>query len=406
MTDWSRPVQIASVQTLLRRPIPEADIVLIDECHRWYDFYGQWMKDPAWQSRPFIGLSATPWTRGLGQYFDDLIIAATTEELISEGHLSPFRVFVPSHPDLTAVRTVAGDYHEGDLSGVMNDNLLVADIVDTWRQRAENRSTFCFAVDRADAKHLQTKFVEAGVSTDYIDAHTPTSERAEIKRRFHNGDIRVVCNVGCLTTGIDWDVRCIVLARPTKSEILFVQIIGRGLRTANGKEDCLILDHSDTHLRLGFVTDIHHEVLDDGRPRARQSASDRIRLPKECPRCTFLKPPQTPQCPACGFKAEVTSNIEVADGELVEIARGKKRGDAPTNEERATFYAQLKGYAREQGYASGWAAHKFREKYNTWPNGFKEVSAVEPTPKVRSWIKSRQIAWANSTQRHAQQDTA
>ena len=71
MTDWSRPVQIASVQTLLRRPIPEADIVLIDECHRWYDFYGQWMKDPAWQSRPFIGLSATPWTRGLGQYFDE-----------------------------------------------------------------------------------------------------------------------------------------------------------------------------------------------------------------------------------------------------------------------------------------------------------------------------------------------
>jgi DNA repair protein RadD len=67
MTDWSRPVQIASVQTLQRRPIPEADVVVIDECHRWFDFYGQWMFDPAWQSQPFIGLSATPWTRGLGQ---------------------------------------------------------------------------------------------------------------------------------------------------------------------------------------------------------------------------------------------------------------------------------------------------------------------------------------------------
>ena len=82
MTDWSRPVQVASVQTLQRRLLPEADVVMIDECHRWFDFYGTWMTDLAWQSRPFIGLSATPWTRGLGQYFDDLIIAATTQDLI------------------------------------------------------------------------------------------------------------------------------------------------------------------------------------------------------------------------------------------------------------------------------------------------------------------------------------
>jgi DNA repair protein RadD len=408
MTDWSRPVQVASVQTLQRRPIPEADVVMIDECHRLYDFYGNWMKDSAWQNRPFIGLSATPWTRGLGQYFDDLVIAATTQDLISEGYLSRFRVFAPSHPDLSGVRTVAGDYHEGDLSGVMNDNLLVADIVDTWLQRAENRPTFCFGVDRAHAKHLQAKFAEAGISTGYIDAYTPISERNETQRQFHNGDIRVVCNVGCLTTGIDWDVRCIVLARPTKSEILFVQIIGRGLRKAEGKEDCLILDHSDTHLRLGFVTDIHHEVLDDGRPRAKARASDRIRLPKECPQCAFLKPPRTPKCPVCGFKPEATTDIEPTDGELVEITRREDRTHTASNEEKAAFYAQLRGYAQARDYARarGWAANKFREKFHVWPNGFENVPAMEPTPKVSSWIKSRQIAWAKSNQRHAQQATA
>lgn len=406
MTDWSRPVQVASVQTLQRRQFPNADVVMIDECHRWYDYYGQWMNDPAWQRRPFIGLSATPWTRGLGQYFDDLIIASTTQELISEGFLSPFRVFAPSHPDLTGVRTVAGDYHEGDLSGLMNDAPLVADVVDTWRRQAENRSTFCFAVDRTHAKHLQTKFTEAGVSTGYIDAYTPINERDEIKRQFHNGDIRVVCNVGCLTTGVDWDVRCIVLARPTKSEILFVQIIGRGLRIAEGKEDCLILDHSDTHLRLGFATAIHHDVLDDGRARARSKATDRIRLPKECPKCSFLKPPRMPECPACGFKAEAVDDTQVADGELVEITGRKKRGEAASKDEKATFYAQLMGYAQERGYSSGWAAHKFREKFDVWPNDYRNVPATEPTPKVRSWIKSRQIAWAKSKQRHAQQITA
>jgi DNA repair protein RadD len=406
MTDWSRPVQVASVQTLQRRRLPEADVVIIDECHRWYNYYGQWMNDPAWQSRPFIGLSATPWTRGLGLYFDDLIIAATTQDLIAEGYLSPFRVFAPSHPDLTGVRTVGGDYHEPDLSGVMNDAPLVADIVDTWLRRAENRSTFCFAVDRTHAKHLQAKFAEAGVSTGYIDAFTPTMERDEIKRQFHNGEIRVVCNVGCLTTGVDWDVRCIVLARPTKSEILFVQIIGRGLRIAEGKGDCLILDHSDTHLRLGFVTDIHHDVLDDGRARAKPKAADRIRLPKECAQCAFLKPPRMSVCPACGFKAEAVDNTQVAEGELVEITGRKKRGEAASQDEQATFFAQLMGYAQGRGYASGWAAHKFREKFGVWPDGYKGVSAMEPTPKVLSWIKSRQIAWAKSKQRHAQQATA
>ena len=406
MTDWSRPVQVASVQTLQRRPIPQADVVLIDECHRWFDFYARWMMDPAWQGRPFIGLSATPWTRGLGRYFDDLVIAATTQDLIAGEYLSPFRVFAPSHPDLAGVRTVAGDYHEGDLSSVMNDNPLVADVVDTWLRRAQNRSTFCFAVDRAHAKHLQQKFAEAGVSTGYIDANTPIKERGETKRKFHNGDIRVVCNVGCLTMGIDWDVRCIVLARPTKSEILFVQIIGRGLRLAEGKEDCLILDHSDTHLRLGFVTDIHHEVLDDGRARAKPKASDRIRLPKECPQCAFLKPPRMSECPACGFKTQAISNIEVSDGELIEVTRRTKCGDVASKDEKATFYAQLRGYAQTRGYSSGWAAHKFREKFDDWPNGFKDVPAMEPTPKVLSWIKSRQIAWAKSKQRHATQATA
>lgn len=397
MTDWSRPIQVASVQTLMRREVPQADVVVIDECHRWFDFYGRWMTEEAWRNIPFIGLSATPWTRGLGRYYDDLIIAATTKDLIDAEYLSLFRVFAPSHPDLSTVRTLAGDYHEGDLSGVMNDNPLVADVVDTWISRAEGRSTFCFAVDRAHAKHLQEKFTAAGISTGYIDANTPLSERDEIQRKFHNGEIRVVCNVGCLTTGIDWDVRCIVLARPTKSEMLFVQIIGRGLRTAEGKEDCLILDHSDTHLRLGFVTDICHDKLDDGRERAKAALPDRVRLPKECPKCAFLKPPRMQNCPACGFKAEAVSKVEMGDGTLVEV-NGRKRSDM-TMDEKASFFGELKGFAQERGYKPGWAANQYRQKFGVWPRGIDDVTPREPSMKTRSWVKSRLIAWAKSKKR-------
>src|SRR5208282_5722440 len=97
--------------------------------------------------------------------------------------------------------------------------------------------TLCFAVDCAHAQAIQRRFEEAGIAAGYQDARTPMDERREIKRRFHSGDFPVVVSVGTLTIGVDWDVRCISMCRPTRSEMLFVQIVGRGLRTADGKKD-------------------------------------------------------------------------------------------------------------------------------------------------------------------------
>jgi DNA repair protein RadD len=398
-TNYARPIQICSVQTLQRRKVPPADIVIIDEVHRWFDFYADWLTDPAQAGVPFIGLTATPWTRGLGRYFDRLIIAARTQELIAAGHLSNFRVFAPASPDLTGVRSIAGDFREDDLSKTMDKPALVADVVDTWIQRGENRPTLCFAVDRAHANNLQAKFQAAGVSTGYIDAYTDSTERKKIARDFHAGSIKVVCNVGCLTTGIDWDVRCIVLARPTKSEILFVQMIGRGLRTADGKADCLILDHSDNHIRLGFVTDIHHDKLDDGKTaRKAQTPQDKEALPKKCPKCTFLKPPKLRVCPACGFDPQPKCTVVAADGELVEM-RSRFAVRVPTIAEQTRFYCELKFVATDRGYKSGWAAYKFKEKFGHWPNRLDHLPPQTPSLTTLGWIRSRQIAFAKSQQK-------
>lgn len=398
MTAAFRPVQVASVQTLMRRELPTADVVVIDEAHRWFEFYGAWMANPDWLRTPFIGLSATPWTKGLGKHFDDLIVAATTTDLIDGGYLAPFKVFAPSHPDLTGVRTIAGDYHEADLSAAMDKPALVADVVETWRRLGEDRSTFVFAVDRAHARHLQDRFVEAGIAAAYVDAFTTVEERDDIRRAFHDGAIKVVCNVGCLTTGVDWDVRCIVLARPTKSEMLFVQMIGRGLRTAEGKADCLILDHSDTHLKLGFVTDIHHPRLDDGKPKERAQAGEKSEpMPKECPSCSFLKAPKIHECPSCGFAPSKQSEIVCEDGELVELKA--KKGKA-TPAEKREFYAGLRGFALRNGKSESWVLANFREKFHEWPHS-KSVAPAEPNEAVLGWIKSRRIAWAKAKARNA-----
>jgi len=393
MTNPAMPVQVASVQTLQKRGrIPPADLVLIDEAHRWYTFYSQWMAHEEWRRVPFIGLSATPWTKGLGKHYDDLIIATTTADLIKAGHLSPFKVFAPSHPDLSKVRTVAGDYHEGDLSKAMDKAPLTADIVRTWLDKAEGRPTFVFAVDRAHAQSIADRFTAAGVSTGYIDANTPRQEREVIRRKFHAKAIQVVCNVGCLTTGVDWDVRCIVLARPTKSEMLYVQMIGRGLRTAPGKADCLILDHSDTTLRLGFVTDIRHDTLDDGKARGKAKPREKKEpaLPKDCPSCGFLKPARVRKCSNCGFEAKPQSGE--GQGELAELAPGKVKADMAMKQK---WFSMLLHYGRRRGFKDGWVANQFRAKFGTWPRSLAETP-TEPDAEVLGWIKHRMIAWSKS----------
>ncbi len=387
MTNRGQPVQVASIQTLARRQIPDAGLVIVDEAHRWFRFMGQWMA--RWDAVPFIGLSATPWTKGLGKHYDDLIVAATTRELIDAGYLCQFRVFAPSVPDLSGVRTQAGDWHEGDLGLAMDKQPLIADIVRTWLDIGENRPTLVFCVNRAHARHVQERFQAAGVQCGYIDHTTDRQDRNQIAKEFNRGDLRVVANVGCLTTGVDWDVRCIVLARPTKSEILFTQIIGRGLRTADGKADCLILDHSDTHVRLGFVTDIQHETLCDGSEKAKQERKEP--LPKACPSCAFIKPPRTAVCPACGFVAAAQNVVEVAPGELQELRAKKKANREWLPSEKSSFYAELQGYAMERGYKSGWASHKYAARFGVWPNAYRGVEPKAPTQETLGWIKSQQI---------------
>jgi DNA repair protein RadD len=398
MTDYSKPVQVASVQTLMKRDIPKAAVVVIDEVHRDYTFLKAWMAQPEWEKVIFIGLSATPWTKGLGKHWDDLIIAETTQGLIAKGFLSPFRVFASAHPDLRGVKTVAGDYHEGQLAEVMGGKSLVAGVVETWLAKGENRPTFCFAVDCAHAQKLQLEFEAAGVACGYMDAYTERADRNHMKAAFEHGDIKVICNVGVLTTGIDWDVRCLIMARPTKSEILYVQMIGRGLRTASGKTDCTIFDHADNAIRLGFVTDIHHTELNTGKKEnGVEQKKAKPKLPKECPSCTFMKPVGVHKCPNCGFEPVKVSNVQTIDGELVEYTGGKQRMKKReyTHAEKQLWYSGFLYIEKEKGYKPGWAAWQYKSKLKVWPRGLSEIAGF-PTVEVSNYVRSRQIAYAKS----------
>lgn len=417
MTDWSRPVQCASAQTLANRwkdgRMPEADVVLVDEVHRFFHFFEQWFASDKWRKVPIIGLSATPWLKGLGAYFDKLVIGNTIAQMIEAKTLAPFRVYSASHPDLEGVRsrrdsTGEIDYVDTDLAERMNRPKLVADVVESWKQFGEDRPTICFAVNRDHAAQLAKEFEQAGIPSGYMDCETPPIERREIRRKFLNGDIRVVCNVDVIGLGVDWpEISCISYCRPTRSEMRYVQNIGRGLRPAHGKEDLVIIDHSDTTLRMGFVSDIFHDELDNGRPNI--NGVKPVELPQECPQCHYLKAPRTAVCPACGFKVEHHAKpIKVESGTLRELRsedlkNAKEKPAAKKFPNKHRTYGQLMWYQQKHGRNEKWATANYKALYGVWPReqvmGQWREFFQPPDMELASWIKSRQIAWAKKQNR-------
>lgn len=398
-TDPQQPVQVASVQTLSRRRLPDTDLVIVDEAHKIFKIIKTWMEERT--TLPFIGLSATPWAKGLGRLYTDLIRPVTLSELIRRRRLTPFRAFAPSHPDLSGVKTVRGDYDENGSAAAMDKPQLTADIVSTWLAKGENRPTLCFAVNRAHARSLADEFERAGVTTAYIDGYTERHDRKLVADAFAAGRVKVVVNVGVLTTGVDWDVRCIILGRPTQSEMLYVQIIGRGLRTAPGKTDCLIFDHSDTTINLGFVTDIQRDRLDGGdRKEAKptKAKARELKVPKECTSCQALKPAGVHVCPECGFAPERREAIDTTDGELLQVSGVEVKADRETKQR---FWSGLLWYVDNRGKSEGWASHRYRDRFGVWPKGLR-AEPKPPAPEVHNWVRAGNIRYAKAMAKKGQ----
>lgn len=385
-TDRLAPVQVASVQTLARREIPSAALVLVDECHIRSEAVEKLMDE-----RPdiyFVGLSATPWAKGMGLRWQDLVIPVTIGELIEAGYLSKFSAYAPDVPNLSGVKTVAGDYAEAGLAEVMGTAQLVGSVVETWLGKGENRPTLCFAVNRAHASQLQAGFLRAGVSAGYVDANTDIVEREHLNRQFRKGEVRVICSVRTMTTGVDLPVSCIIDAAPTQSEILHVQKIGRGLRVNAGTEDCLILDHAGNSIRLGLVTDIKHTTLDSTAKGKQERKPKADALPKPCSVCATLHTGL--KCPTCGHERKPVAGVETADGELVELTG---RRVPPTMADKQAFWSMALHVDRSRVRGGKLAKALYRGKYGVWPKGLRDT-LLEPNQAFLNYEKSRRIAYA------------
>ncbi|MGM1186199.1 DEAD/DEAH box helicase family protein [Serratia liquefaciens] len=411
--DPQRLIQIASADTLIRRDFPEnIDLLIIDEAHLKRKKILEIIDHlTANTDVKVIGLSGTPFSAWLGTYYQKLIKPTTMKELISIGALSKYEFYAPSHPDMSDVKTSvqAGygrDYNEAQSGDVMSDPTLVGDIVKNWLENGEDRPTICFCVNVAHANYVTVEFNRAGVMVEVMTASTPHEERQLTISRFEQGITKIIINVGVLVAGFDSDVRCIIFARPTKSEIRWIQILGRGLRPAPGKDHCIIFDHTGTVHQMGYPDDIEYDYLpatSDGMedaPARVVRTEQPERLPKECTQCHYVKPVGIYICPKCGFKPIAGEDIDT--DKTRSLKKVKQANEVITTAVKQAWWSQILYYQRTRSaqgkpVSDGWCSHVYKKKFDVWPNGLHRTP-MAITPVVSNFIKSTQIAYAKSKQ--------
>jgi superfamily II DNA or RNA helicase len=402
---------VASIQTAVRRGLPEVDLIIIDEAHGVAGSK-DYLAIIAAAKCPVVGLSATPYSRGLGKFcpelggplFEKIVTAASIPQLIAASYLVDVDVYAPSTPDMEGIKQSKNafgelDYSDADVGRATDKPELVGDIVTHWLKLAKGRPTVCFASNIAHSRHIVEQFLAAGVAAEHIDCFTDDEERRAVLHRMETGETTVISNVAILAEG--WDhAACsvMILARPTQSLIRYLQMAGRILRPHESKDRALILDHSGTVARLGFPTDEFPAELDDGTPKKQRAASERSEsLPKVCPSCSYVKPPAVHQCPVCGFAPARRSTVEVVDGDLVLLTKKPK----VSKMEKQDFYSQLMSIADSKGFRDGWISHKYKEYFGVWPRGLRDV-AMPPTKAVHDFLRHLQIRHANSAAKRSE----
>jgi DNA repair protein RadD len=407
-------VQVAGIQTLHARAVrvksielPPAEVIFIDEAHHVRARTYQAIVD-AYPNAIIIGLTATPCRgdgRGLGNAFDAMIECPQISQLITLGHLVKLKIFAPPPPDLRGVQVAAtGDYVIRQLSDRMDTDQLVGDVVEHWLKHSQRRRTVIFAVDVKHSIHIVEELRKSEVKAEHLDGSTPQDERDAILGRLASGQTEVISNCMVLTEGFDLpDIGCIVLARPTRSLGLYRQMIGRGLRPAEGKSDIVILDHSGGVHRHGRPDDAIVWTLHQDKRPLNPTHEARVAEHRdpfcECPSCGHLRM-RGMSCDNCGWEPKQRGHaVEYIDGDLIQLG---KTNIGPSETERKIFYAELRGYqlnARKKDgtlYASGWAAQQYKQKFGHFPPwAWNNQPTVDPSDATRRWIKSRRIAYAH-----------
>jgi superfamily II DNA or RNA helicase len=376
-------VQICSVQTMASRGVlPDAgDVVVIDEAHT-VSFYS-WIKDFL-ESRDdcfVIGVTATPWRakkgEGMALLYGEYLCACSPRELQQNGYLVPSRVYGFSAFDLKGIKSSGGDYVISELEKKCNTEKACKVILRESLKLIGDRTGIIFAVSVDHAYELARFFNEAGIKTETVTAET--KNRQEIYDRLRSGETRFVASVGVLTEGFDVpSIGVAILARPTRSKALNVQMFGRALRISDGKNDALILDFAENYKKFGIASDLTREEMAPDYPDPKKGE---VPL-KDCPECGAVVRSSIMECPECGYLFPKGREKESIDGQLVEVS-GKK-GDPRFKK----VFGESMIDCMSKGYSPDFAKREVMKKLGRYPTKeemFQAVFGGNLDEKERYW---------------------
>lgn len=332
---WSR-VEVAGVDTVIRRDLPPVDLWVIDEAHHVLR-ENKWGRAVASCGAGAFGLgvTATPCRmdkKGLGReaagVFDAMVAGPTMRELIDAGYLSDYRLFGPPSDMQVKRKVYGGDYSRRVLRAAVVKSRIIGDVVGHYLRIAPGLLGITFAPDVETAGEIAGQFNGAGVPAAAISAETPIGERQRLIDEFKAGRLLQLVNVDIFGEGFDAPAcRVVSFARPTESYAVYSQQFGRALRPAPGKPHAIIIDH------VGNVTD-RHGLPDYGKQwtldgaagsNGNGSGAPAVRV---CIMCTGVYERYLGACPYCGHthKPAGRGSIEQVDGDLIELDPGVLAG--------------------------------------------------------------------------------
>lgn len=411
-------LQVCSAQTLERRGLPDdVSVVFVDEAHCMREKITEYLCST---DAVVIGLTATPFAKGLGRIYSHAVNVSTTNELIQRGYLVPLKMYAARAINVEGMKVVAGEWSDKDIEARGME--ILGDIVSEWKAKTDHHfggpvKTIVFSATVKHGEELCRQFQEAGYNFQQISYRDGGDEqRRELIKEFRKPDSAIHGLVSCevFTKGFDVkDVLCGISARPyRKSLSAHIQQMGRVMRKAPGKTFGLWLDHSGNALR--FMTDVADIFengcgeLDDGKREAaaRKEPTKKEREEIRCS-CGYVMQPWDRTCPGCGKARQVHSMIETLPGQMVALpSKAAPKG----LEDRGNVWLQLCTEARRSNpgdidKAKRTALAQYKSIFGEWPSSqFDPYATVAMTSHVKNRILRSRIAWSKGRGRQQTSD--
>ena len=333
--------------------------LLVHNCH--HTSAGTWAKTLEYfNSARVLGVTATPCRsdgRPLGAWYSELVLGPTPAWLTDNGYLAPARVYTPPIGfSAQGLRRRMGDFDLRQAAGALGGSRILGDAVSHYERHLSGRTAIAFCCSIAHAQAVAEAFNERGIRAASIDGSQDSSTRRQLLEELGSGALQVLTSCSLIGEGVDVpSVGGCILLRPTQSEALHLQMIGRCLRPQAGKE-AVILDHVGNLERLGHHLEERHWTLQGSQRRERQAAA----AIKVCPQCFCTTTRRVSACPECGHlfrpqrkkPAVVAGSLQEISQEQLKVRRKQEQGEAHSMEELIAL-----GQRRGMKNPRGWARH-------------------------------------------------